>query len=93
MVKIARIVIVLAVLLTLFPMPDAQARTLCYLQEKSLLFLSSVDARLFLDTLMTGERQHILKVTKSLLDADEYRRRIAPGRSVSRKSTGAFHVS
>jgi len=69
MVKIARIVIVLAVLLTLFPMPGAQARTLCYLQEKSLLFLSSVDARLFLDTLMTGERQHILKVTKSLLDA------------------------
>ena len=51
------------------PAPDAQARTLCYLQEMSLLLLSSVDARLFLDTLMTGERQHILKVTKSLLDA------------------------
>jgi hypothetical protein len=65
----ARIVIALAIVLTLFAVPDAQARTSYYLAEKSLLFLSSVDARLFFDTLMTGERRHILRVTKSLFDA------------------------
>lgn len=62
------IIVTLAILLTLCAAPSAQARTSYYLAEKSLLFLSSVDARLFFDTLMTGERQHILKVTKSLLD-------------------------
>jgi hypothetical protein len=64
----ARMVIALAIVLTLFAAPSAQARTSYYLAEKSLLFLSSVDARLFFDTLMTGGRQHILKVTKSLLE-------------------------
>jgi hypothetical protein len=64
----ARIIFTLAILLTFCAGPSAQARTSYYLAEKSLLFLSSVDARLFFDTLMTGERQHILKVTKSLLD-------------------------
>jgi hypothetical protein len=66
--KRARIVIALAIVLTLYAGPDAQARTSYVLAEKSLLFLSSVDARLFFDTLMTGERRDILKVTKSLLD-------------------------
>ncbi|HOX94741.1 MAG TPA: hypothetical protein PKV09_08095, partial [Syntrophales bacterium] len=58
-----------AILLTLCSVPGAQARTPCVLAEKSLLFLSSLDARLFFDTLMTGERRHILKVTKSLFDS------------------------
>ena len=69
MVKRAGTIVVLTMLLTLYAWPPAQARTYYYLTEKSLLFLSSVDARLFFDTLMTGDRKHILKVTKSLLDA------------------------
>ena len=69
MVKRAGTIIVLTMLLTLYAWPPAQARTYYYLAEKSLLFLSSVDARLFFDTLMTGDRKHLLKVTKSLLDA------------------------
>jgi len=69
MVKRAGTIIVLTMLLALYASPPAQARTYYYLAEKSLLFLSSVDARLFFDTLMTGDRKHILKVTKSLLDA------------------------
>ena len=69
MVKRAGIIIALTILLTLYAWPPAQARTYYYLAEKSLLFLSSVDARLFFDTLMTGDKKHILTVTKSLLDA------------------------
>ena len=69
MVKRAGIIIALTMFLTFYAWSPAQARTYYYLAEKSLLFLSSVDARLFFDTLMTGERKHILKVTKSLLDA------------------------
>jgi len=69
MMKRTGTIIALTMLLTLYASPPAQARTYYYLAEKSLLFLSSVDARLFFDTLMTGDRKHILKVTKSLLDA------------------------
>jgi hypothetical protein len=65
----ARIVIALAIVLTLSAETAVQARTTYFLAEKSLLFLSSMDARLFFDTLMTGERRHILRVTKSLFDA------------------------
>lgn len=68
-VKKARIIAALAIVLTLYTWLPAQARTYYYLAEKSLLFLSAVDARLFFDTLMTGNRKHILKITKSLLDA------------------------
>jgi hypothetical protein len=69
MAKRAGIIVSLTMLLTLYAWPSVQARTEYYLAEKSLLFLSSVDARLFFDTLMMGERKHILKVTTSLLDA------------------------
>ena len=69
MVKRAGIIIALTILLTIYTWTPVQARTDYYLAEKSLLFLSSVDARLFFDTLMTGDRKHILKVTRSLLDA------------------------
>ncbi|MCX5835293.1 MAG: hypothetical protein NTV99_12470 [Deltaproteobacteria bacterium] len=69
MAKRAGLIVALTILLILYAWPSAQARTEYYLAEKSLLFLSSVDARLFFDTLMMGDRKHILKVTKSLLDA------------------------
>lgn len=69
MAKRAGIIVSLTILLTLYACPSAQARTYYYLAEKSLLFLSSVDARLFFDTFMTGDRKHILKVTTSLLNA------------------------
>jgi hypothetical protein len=68
MVKRAGVILALTMLLILYAWLPAQARTYYYLAEKSLVFLSSVDARLFFDTLMTGDREHILKVTKSLLD-------------------------
>lgn len=69
MAEKARFIVALATLLILCTEPSAEARTSYYLAEKSLLFLSSVDARLFFDTLMTGERQQIMRVTKSLYDA------------------------
>ncbi len=68
-VKKIRIIAALAIVLTLYARLPAQARTYYYLAEKSMLFLSAVDARLFFDTLMTGDRKQILKITKSLLDA------------------------
>ncbi len=48
MMKRTGTIIALTMLLTLYASPPAQARTYYYLAEKSLLFLSSVDARLFL---------------------------------------------
>ncbi len=67
--KKAGIIVTLASLLIFCTGSFAGARTSYYLAEKSLLFLSSVDARLFFDTLMTGERKQIIRITKSLYEA------------------------